>query len=167
MDKVYHLFSAQQWAIILAASANATAGAFLVYRFFCSRWWREMVVDPVTQRVVAGDLAKASSLVMGHTLTAAIAIAKLGFGRDPGLELVGLVGLLYGNSSYLQNVKRLLQKDVAAAANPSPLGGLEIKDSNVSVGPNVAPATPAPATETLAGYNDGPASITGSGPTFK
>lgn len=99
--------------ILLAAGLNALAGAWLAYRFFQSRWWCEMVVDPVTQRAVAGDVMKAFSFAMAMALSLAMAIAKLAYGRDIGIEIPALIALLLGYSFGMQDNKRRRLRDTA------------------------------------------------------
>lgn len=115
-----------------------------------------MVVSPVTGKVVAGDFGKSSSLMLGHTLTVAVVVANLGFGRSADAGVIALIGALYTYSGALQNVSRLKAKDLAEAANPATK--VEVKDSDVNI------QTDAPKEQILAGYNDGPGST--KGPTF-
>ncbi|RPD50069.1 hypothetical protein DNI29_04530 [Hymenobacter sediminis] len=100
--------------ILLAAGINALAGAWLAYRFFNSRWWCEMVVDPKTGRAVAGDVMKAFSFAMAMALSIAITVAKLAYGREIGLEIPALIALLLTYSFGLQDNKR---RRLQAAAN--------------------------------------------------
>ena len=155
---VWRLFTPQNWAIIIAVGLHATAALVFLIWFFSSRWWREMVVSPVTGKVVAGDFGKSSSLILGHTLTVAVVVANLGFSRSADAGVIALIGALYTYSGVLQNVSRLKAKDLADAANPAPK--VEVKDSEVNIN------TEQPKQEILAGYNDGIGSTT-QGPTFK
>ncbi len=161
MKEILHSFTPQQWVVIIAAGTNALAGGVLAYQFFNSRWWREMVVGP-EGRVVARDLFKAAAFILACGMAVAIVVAKLAYNRDAGTELVALVYAFLGVAGFMQFDKRLEKKDVVEAAKPAG-PSFEIKDSQVGIGPNGAPAAPE---QILAGYNDGPASTTGRGPTF-
>lgn len=168
MKELIHSFTPQQWVVIIAAGTNALAGAVLAYQFFNSRWWREMVVGP-EGRVVAQDLFKAAGFILGCALIIAIAVAKLGYNREAGGELVALVYGLLGVAGFMQFNKRLEKKDVVEANKPE-APRFEMNNSNVGIGPvgaTQAAAAPAPTEQILAGYNDGPASTTGRGPTFQ
>lgn len=153
MRELLQVFTAHQWIIIIGVGINAVVGAWFLMRYFRSRFWVEAVTDAATGRVVGGDVMKAGAFLLGSLGFVAILIAKLVYGRDAGGEIVAIDVALLGYSGVLQDIKR--RRFTPAAPN------FNVSDSKVSIGPN----GPAPTAEqTLAGYNDGPGSVTGKGP---
>lgn len=154
MKELIQVFSPHQWVIIIGMGINSVVAGWLIRLYFRSRFWVEAVTDAATGRVVGGDVMKAGAFLLGCVLTVAIAVAKLVYQREAGGELVAIDVALLGYSGVLQDIKR--RRFTPSAPN------FNVSDSKVSIGPN----GPAPTTEqTLAGYNDGPGSVTGKGPT--
>lgn len=152
MKELIQVFTLYQWIIIIGLGPIAIAAGLFLRKYFKSRYWIEAVTNPATGLVVAGDVMKMGSFVLGCILTIAIAIAKLIYERSAGGELIVIDLALLGFSTLIQDIKR--RGNTPAAPN------FNVTDSKVSIGPNGS-AQAQTGEQPLAGYNDGPNSTTG------